>query len=255
MNTTDELDAFFERVPEHVLDVVDQAYFEYIDRSRLPGRGRALPEGGPAGRRPAHVLEDLRPRRPARRLRGRRRRASAPRWRRCAARSTSPRPRRSRRSRASASDAELARRRAVNAEGLAPPRSRCCASTAWSRSPSVGNFLYVDTGGDANALYEQLLHEGVIVRPLTGFGVADGDPRLGRHARRARPPRGRARTGAAAGLIAFAPSAQPPDEDAAHRAAASACSSSRRSAPASARGWRRSRSPSTSTTARTRRGG
>src|SRR5947208_5105878 len=31
MNTRDELNAFFERVPEHVLVVVDQAYFEYID--------------------------------------------------------------------------------------------------------------------------------------------------------------------------------------------------------------------------------
>src|SRR4249920_2890597 len=31
MNTRDELDAYFERVPEHVLTVLDQAYFEYID--------------------------------------------------------------------------------------------------------------------------------------------------------------------------------------------------------------------------------
>ena len=31
MNTADELDTYFERVPEHVLTVVDQAYFEYID--------------------------------------------------------------------------------------------------------------------------------------------------------------------------------------------------------------------------------
>src|SRR4029453_6429674 len=30
-NTRAELDAFLERVPEHVLTVVDQAYFEYID--------------------------------------------------------------------------------------------------------------------------------------------------------------------------------------------------------------------------------
>ena len=31
MNTRAELDAYFERVPEHVLTVLDQAYFEYID--------------------------------------------------------------------------------------------------------------------------------------------------------------------------------------------------------------------------------
>ena len=36
--------------------------------------------------------------------------------------------------------------------------------------PSVGNFIYADTGGDAGELYGRLLHEGVIVRPLAGFG-------------------------------------------------------------------------------------
>src|SRR5439155_16607553 len=36
MNTAEELDAYFERVPEHVLTVVDQAYFEYIDRPDYP---------------------------------------------------------------------------------------------------------------------------------------------------------------------------------------------------------------------------
>ena len=36
--------------------------------------------------------------------------------------------------------------------------------------PSVGNFLYVDMGTDANALFDRLLHEGIIVRPLAGFG-------------------------------------------------------------------------------------
>jgi histidinol-phosphate aminotransferase len=66
-------------------------------------------------------------------------------------------------------DAELARRRAVNAEGLARLES-LLREHGLAPVPSVGNFLYVDTDGDANALYEQLLHEGVIVRPLTGFG-------------------------------------------------------------------------------------
>src|SRR5207247_10070431 len=36
INTVAELDAYFERVPEHVLTVVDQAYFEYIDRPDYP---------------------------------------------------------------------------------------------------------------------------------------------------------------------------------------------------------------------------
>ena len=36
MTTRDELDSYFERVPEHVLTVLDQAYFEYIDRPDYP---------------------------------------------------------------------------------------------------------------------------------------------------------------------------------------------------------------------------
>ncbi len=36
MNTADELDAYFDAVPEHVLTVVDQAYFEYIERTDYP---------------------------------------------------------------------------------------------------------------------------------------------------------------------------------------------------------------------------
>ena len=36
MNTIAELDAYFERVPEHVLTIVDQAYFEYIDSPDYP---------------------------------------------------------------------------------------------------------------------------------------------------------------------------------------------------------------------------
>src|SRR5207237_2797422 len=36
MNTRAELDAYFDRVPDHVLTVLDQAYFEYIDEPDYP---------------------------------------------------------------------------------------------------------------------------------------------------------------------------------------------------------------------------
>src|SRR5207249_4807578 len=36
--------------------------------------------------------------------------------------------------------------------------------------PAVANFVYAETGGDARALFDALLREGVIVRPLDGFG-------------------------------------------------------------------------------------
>ena len=95
-----ELLAFLDKLPEHVLCVLDQAYFEYIDDPDYVD-GLDLFREGEADRRPAHVLEDLRARRPARRL-GRRRRRTSPRRRaRCVARSTSPRRRRRPRLRAS----------------------------------------------------------------------------------------------------------------------------------------------------------
>jgi histidinol-phosphate aminotransferase len=37
--------------------------------------------------------------------------------------------------------------------------------------PAVANFLYVDIGEDSRPFFEQLLREGVIVRPLHGFGA------------------------------------------------------------------------------------
>ncbi len=36
--------------------------------------------------------------------------------------------------------------------------------------PSVGNFVYVETGADGSELFDRLLREGIIVRPLAGFG-------------------------------------------------------------------------------------
>ena len=44
-----ELDAFFERVPEHVLTVLDEAYFEYVDDAGLPGRDRRVLEARAPG--------------------------------------------------------------------------------------------------------------------------------------------------------------------------------------------------------------
>jgi len=38
--------------------------------------------------------------------------------------------------------------------------------------PALGNFLYVEVG-DGRAMFDQLLREGVIVRPLAGFGAPE----------------------------------------------------------------------------------
>ena len=68
-------------------------------------------------------------------------------------------------------EAELGRRRAVNEDGLAR-LDAILREQGFDPAPSVGNFVYADTDADANVLFDRLLHEGVIVRPLAGFGSA-----------------------------------------------------------------------------------
>jgi histidinol-phosphate aminotransferase len=168
MNSTEELDAYFERVPDHVLTVVDQAYFEYIERTDYPDAvERYLKNGrrvvvlrtfskiyGLAGLRVGYAVG------PSGLC------ASLAKVRRPFDLTTPAQVA----AIASIDDAaEVARRRAVNTEGLArlEPLLR---EHGLDPVPSVGNFLYVETGNDASQLFDQLLREGVIVRPLAGFG-------------------------------------------------------------------------------------
>jgi len=65
---------------------------------------------------------------------------------------------------------ELARRRALNAEGRAQLESIVREHGLEPAGPALGNFVYVDVG-DGRAMFEQLLQQGVIVRPLEGFGA------------------------------------------------------------------------------------
>jgi histidinol-phosphate aminotransferase len=170
MNTAAELDAYFERVPGHVLTVVDQAYFEYIDRDDYPDAvERYLKAGrrvlvlrtfskiyGLAGLRVGYAVG---PRSACASLAKVRRPFDIATLAQVAAL-------------ASLDDAgELARRRAANTEGLARLEA-ILAEHGLEPVPSVGNFLFVDTGGDAAELFERLLREGIIVRPLAGFGAA-----------------------------------------------------------------------------------
>ncbi|MGH3003263.1 MAG: histidinol-phosphate transaminase [Gaiellaceae bacterium] len=169
MNTAAELDAYFERVPPHVLTVVDQAYFEYIDRPDYPDAvARYLRAGkrvvvlrtfskiyGLAGLRVGYAVGPVRV---------------------CSALGRVRRPfdiSTPGQIAALASigdDAELARRRSANVQGLAR-LEEILREHGLEPAPSVGNFLFVDTGQDANALFERLLREGIIVRPLVGFGA------------------------------------------------------------------------------------
>jgi histidinol-phosphate aminotransferase len=168
MNTVDELDAWFERVPDHVLTVVDQAYFEYIDRDDYPdaveryfkaGRDVVVLRTfskiyGLAGQRVGYAVG------PAQVI------AAMTKVRRPFDLTTTAQVA------ALASidgGGEIERRRAINSEGLAR-LYEILTEHGLEPVQSVGNFVYADVGGDAAELFERLLHEGVIVRPLAGFG-------------------------------------------------------------------------------------
>jgi histidinol-phosphate aminotransferase len=170
MNTEEELDRFFDRVPDHVLVVIDQAYFEYIDRPDYPDAVDAyFKEGrrvvvlrtfskiyGLAGLRvgyavgPADVVAAMtKTRRPFDVTTQAQAAALA----------------------SLGDDAEIARRRALNTDGLAQLERTLREHGFAPGEGAVGNFLYVEVGDEALRLYEALLREGVIVRPLAGFGA------------------------------------------------------------------------------------
>jgi len=169
-NTRAELDAYFERVPEHVLTVLDQAYFEYIDDPDYPdgieeyfkaGRNVIVLRTfskiyGLAGLRvgygvaPAELVTAL----------GKTRRAfdlSTPAQEAALASLDAP--------------DELARRREQNAQGRGELERLLREAGYDVVGPAAGNFVYVEIGADAQAFFDALLREGVIVRPLAGFGA------------------------------------------------------------------------------------
>jgi histidinol-phosphate aminotransferase len=170
MNTSAELDRFFDRVPGHALVVIDQAYFEYIDRADYPDAvERYLKAGrrvvvlrtfskiyGLAGLRVGYAVA---PRDVVAAMAKTRRPFDV----------TSPAQAAAL---ASVDDAaEIGRRRNLNAAGLAQ-LERTIREHGFEPVPgAVGNFLYVEVGEEAPRLYDTLLREGVIVRPLAGFGA------------------------------------------------------------------------------------
>jgi histidinol-phosphate aminotransferase len=169
MNTQDELDDYFERVPAHVLTIVDQAYFEYIDRPDYPD---AVERYVKAGRR-AVVLRTFSK---IYGLAGARVGYAVGPSSVCVAMAKVRRPfdlTTQAQVAAVASirdEAEIARRRVLNAQGLARLEV-ILREHGLEPARSVANFLYVETGADATELFDRLLREGIIVRPLAGFGA------------------------------------------------------------------------------------
>jgi histidinol-phosphate aminotransferase len=170
MNSRAELDGYFERVPEHVLTVLDQAYFEYVDD---PEYADGIEEYFRAGRQvvvlrtfskiyglagarigygvgPAELVTAL----------GKTRRAfdlTTPAQEAALASLDSP--------------GELERRTQANVKGRAELERIFVEAGYKVTGAAVGNFVFVDLGEDAQPWFEALLREGVIVRPLAGFGA------------------------------------------------------------------------------------
>lgn len=170
MTSRAELDAYFERVPDHVLTVLDQAYLEYIDRADYPD---AIEEYHKAGRRvlvlrtfsKIYGLAGLRvgygvgdPETIA--AIGKVRRAFDVGTSAQAAALASLDGR-----------AELERRRAFTASGREELVATLRRHGLEPVGPAVANFVYVEVGEDARPLFEALLREGAIVRPLAAFGA------------------------------------------------------------------------------------
>jgi histidinol-phosphate aminotransferase len=170
-NPRADLLSFFERVPEHVLVVLDQAYFEYIDDPEYAdGIEEVFKQGrrvvvlrtfskiyGLAGLRVGYGVapEDVV--------------TATSKVRRAFDVSASAQAA----AVASIGNAEeLERRRAANAAGRAFLEQALRGHGLEPAGPALGNFVYAEVG-DGKAVFEQLLREGVIVRPLAGFGAPE----------------------------------------------------------------------------------
>ena len=170
MTTRAQLDDYFERVPGHVLTVIDQAYFEYIEHPDYPDAvAEYLQAGhrvlvlrtfskiyGLAGLRvgygvgPTDVITAI----------GKTRRAFDVSTQAQVAALASLN-----------ADAELAERRRLTHEGRQQLERTLREHGLATAGPAVANFLFTEVGEDATPLFEALLRQGAIVRPLGAFGA------------------------------------------------------------------------------------
>jgi histidinol-phosphate aminotransferase len=172
MNSRDEIEAWFGGVPDRVVTIVDQAYFEYIDH---PGYVDAVAEHFTQGRNvvvlrtfskiyglaglrvgyavaPAAVVTEVSKVRRAFDVSTTAQEAAL----------------------ASIGDhVEVQRRRRLNTDGRSE-LERALAEHGLEPVPeAVANFVFVELGEDARPFQERLLREGAIVRPTHGFGAPE----------------------------------------------------------------------------------
>jgi histidinol-phosphate aminotransferase len=170
-NLRDELDEYFARAPTHVLTVVDQAYFEYIDEPDYPD---AIDEYAKTGHRvlvlrtfskiyglaglrvgygigPEDVVTAIGKVRRAFDVTSAGQEAAL----------------------ASMDDAdEIERRRRANRDAIPLLERTVLEAGLTFAGPAVANFLFVRVR-DAETVNSALFRRGVIVRPLRAFGAPD----------------------------------------------------------------------------------
>jgi histidinol-phosphate aminotransferase len=165
-----ELDAWFEQVPQHVLTVLDQAYFEYVDDpDYADGVEEYLKAGqrivvlrtfskiyGLAGLRVGYALAPE----PVVTAIGKVKRAF----------DVTTAAQEAALASLDAAD-ELERRRRENATGRVQLEEILRKHGFAPPGPAVANFLFAEVGEDSRPFFEALLREGVIVRPTGGFGA------------------------------------------------------------------------------------
>jgi histidinol-phosphate aminotransferase len=164
------VESYFERVPDHVLTVLDEAYFEYVDEPEYPdGVEEHLKQGrrvlvlrtfskiyGLAGLRVGYgigapeVVAAINKVKNAFDINQTAQDAALA---------------------SIGNDEEIARRRSLTATGREQLAQACAALGLTVAAPAVGNFVYVEVGEDSRPVFEALLREGVIVRPLAPFGA------------------------------------------------------------------------------------
>ena len=166
--TQDELVYLLDKVPSDVIVVVDEAYYEYLDKPDYPDTVKLLDKYenlvisrtfskvfGIAGLRLGYLLSSF----PVSELLHRSRMPFN--VNNCAVAAGI----------ASLEDSDfLARTRKVNTDGLIQV-SRGLAQLGIQYTPSVGNFIMVDMCTDALEIYNKILNKGVIVRPLVPYGL------------------------------------------------------------------------------------
>ena len=170
MTPRGRLGAFVDRVPEHVLVVLDQAYAEFVEEPEYADGIADFAKGGRrvlvlrtfskiyglAGLRigygvgPDDVVAAIdKVRRPFDLTSAGQEMALA----------------------SIGDDGELERRRRLASDGRDTVAAALDAAGFATIGPAVANFVYADVGDDAQGVFDALLRQGVIVRPLHGFGA------------------------------------------------------------------------------------